>query len=113
MVCDLAQTYHILNYKELSPEMVAALVLGLGNDSRVKMKLSNRVITTQETLLAIIADSAQFLAWSKTKDAKRGHYKQKSILKILQGEYDKPKEELQSFKTVEEFEEYMNSFISG
>ena len=61
--------------------------------------------------MAMVVDDLNFLAWTKTRDAKHGKYKQKSILKVLQGEYDTKKEDLISFKTVEEYEEYMKQFI--
>lgn len=111
MICDLAETYHLFDYRGLSPSKVAILLLGLRDNSRTKMKMSGAKITIEQMLLAIIADGIQFLGWTKTKDAKHGKYKQKSILKTLQGEYDKPKDDLISFKTVEEYEEYMKQFI--
>lgn len=75
------------------------------------MKVSNAKITVDQIIMAIIADNLQFISWTKTKDAKHGRYKQKSILKTLNGEYDKEKDDLISFKTVEEYEEYMKQFI--
>mgnify|MGYP003294857480 CR=1 FL=1 len=75
------------------------------------MKIGNTKLTIEQMMMAIIADNLQFLSWTKTKDAKHGKYKQKSILKMLQGEYDKTKDDLISFKTVEEYEEYMKQFI--
>lgn len=89
---------------------MAVLFSGLRDNARTKMKMSGTRITIEQMLLAIIADGIQFLGWTKTKDAKHGKYKQKSILKTLQGEYDKPKDDLISFKTVEEYEEYMQQF---
>lgn len=112
MICDLAETYHILNYRELSPYLVAVLVLGLKDDSRVKKKLSDSKLSIEQMLLSMLVDNMNFLAWTKTKDAKRGgRFKQKSVLKTLQGEYQKAKDELMSFKTIEEYEEYMKQFI--
>lgn len=111
MICDLAETYHILNYKELSPYLVAVLVFGLNDNSRIKKRYSNSKISVDQILMAMVVDDLNFLAWTKTRDAKHGKYKQKSILKTLQGEYEKPKEDLISFKTVEEYEEYMKQFI--
>lgn len=75
------------------------------------MKMSDTRLNTEQILLAMMADSLQFLAWSKTKDAKKGKYKNKSILKTLQGEYQKNKDDLQSFESPEEFERYMSQFI--
>lgn len=75
------------------------------------MKMSGAKITLEQMMMAIIADNLQFLSWTKTKDAQHGKYKNKSILKTLNGEYEKEKDELISFKTVEEYEEYMKQFI--
>lgn len=111
MICDLAETYHILDYRGLSPRLVAVLLLGLRDNSRVKMKLSETKVTIEQMMMAMMADNLNFLSWTKTKDAKHGKYKQKSILKTLMGEYDKKKDDLISFKTVEEYEEYMKQFI--
>lgn len=111
MICDLAEVYHITNYRELSPSLVATLVLGLSTNSRTKMKLTGQRLTAEQMLLAMMADSLQFLAWSKTKEAKRGRYSKKSILKTLLGEDDDKKDELQPFRTPEELEAYLNGFI--
>lgn len=112
MICDLAETYHILNYRELPPLLVATLVLGLGDNSRVKKEISNTKLTLEETILAMILDGINFICWTYTKEAKKGRpYGKKSIFKLLNGEYDKDKDDLESFKTIEEFEEYMKSFI--
>lgn len=110
VICDLAETYHIYDYEGLPPAKVAILVLGLRDDSRTKMKLSGAKITVDQMLLAMIADSLHFISWTKTKDARKGKYKQKSILKTLQGEYSNANDDLISFETVEEFEEYMKQF---
>lgn len=111
MICDFAETYNIYEYRGLSPRKVAVLLLGLRDDSRVKMKLSGNRITLEQMLMAIMADNLKFLSWTKTKDAKKGVYKEKSILKALMGEYDHENDNLVSFKTVEEYEAYMKQFI--
>lgn len=111
MICDLAETYHILNYKDLQPSLVAVLVLGLRDNSRVKMRISNAPITTEQTLIAMMVDSLNFIAWTKTKDAKHKKYNQKSALKSLRGEYkETKKEDLQTFKNPDELMDYLNSF---
>lgn len=110
MICDFAETYHIFNYKELSPCLVATLLFGLRDDSRVKMHISETKITVEQTLWAIMADALQFIAWSKTTEAKHGKYKNKSILKILRGEYEEEKDDLMSFESIEEYLDYMSQF---
>lgn len=103
MVCDLAEVYHIFNYKECSPVLVGTLVFGLGRDSRTKMKLTGRKITLQEELLARIADELRFQNWAGyTKDGRHNRNRPKSIAEQLLG--TKKKEEYATFETMEEFE---------
>ena len=113
MICDLAETYHILNYRELSPQLVATLVLGLNDNSRVRRHFSKTKVTLEQILMAIMADNLQFIAWSKTKDAQHKKNKPKSILKKLLDMDETPKEELEAFETPEEFEEYMRNIKNG
>lgn len=107
MVCDLAETYHILNYRELSPGLVATLVLGLRDNSRVKMHLSDTKLTVEQMLIAMAVDNLNFLCWTKTEDARKRRNKPKSILQSMLGE--RTKDELRAFPSVEEFEMYMKS----
>ena len=110
LICDFAETYHVLDYKELPPATAAALLVGLGEDSRVKKYLSGNKISLKEALLAVIADRLNFIAWTKTEDAHRGRrYKGKSIYEALTKKPE-PKEELMVFDTVEDYEEYMKRF---
>lgn len=73
------------------------------------MHVSGNKITLEQMLLAIIADNLNFLSWTKTKDAKKGRYKKKSIFKTLISD-EKKKDDLVGFKTVEEYENYMKQF---
>lgn len=107
IICDLAEYYHILNYNELSPELVATLVLGLRDDSRIKMKLSGYKLNTNQMLMAVMVDNLQFLSWTKTKQAQKNQGRPESVLNKLL-DLDKPKDELMSFESVEEFEQWMN-----
>lgn len=75
------------------------------------MKISGTRISIDQMMSAMTVDSLNFLSWTKTKDARHGRYKQKSILKTLLGEYDKPKDELMSFSSIEAYEEHMKQFI--
>lgn len=106
IICDLAETYRILNYRELSPELVAVLVLGLKDDSRIKKKLGQVKLSLVEMLLALIVDKLSFLCWTKTKDAQHNRNKPKSLFEKLMGMDEKPKDELMSFETIEEYEAY-------
>lgn len=112
MICDLAETYHILDYKELSPELVATLVLGLKDEARVKRKYGKMQISLDQMLLATIADLLRFIAWTKTKAASKGRpYRETSLLDTLNNpNRNQQRDNLASFKTVEEYEAYMKKF---
>lgn len=64
------------------------------------MKLSDSKLTTEQTFLAMMVDSLNFIAWTKTEDAKKNRKRPKSILESLKNR-DK---ECKGFRTVEEFE---------
>jgi len=40
LICDLAETYHIFNYRELPPSLAATLSVGLKDDSRIKKEVA-------------------------------------------------------------------------
>lgn len=103
LICDLAQYYHILNYRDLSPVLVATFLIGLPNDSRVKMALSGQKISMETAIMARIADDIAFLAWAQSQDGQKNRNRPKSILKTLLGEDKKP-EEYESFRTPAEFD---------
>lgn len=106
MICDLAETYHIFNYREYSPLLVGTLVFGLRDDSRVKMALSGQKITFERLLIARAVDELAFQSWTQTKDAQRNKNRPKSILQSLMGEHKK--EEYVTFETMDEFREMWN-----
>lgn len=108
MICDLAETYGLFNYKELPPLTVATFLLGLREDSRVRMHVSGSRLTLDQMMSAAILDELRFLSWTKTKHGRR--YNQKRVLKALQGDYEKKKEDLMSFGTPEEYERHMKQF---
>lgn len=109
MICDLAETYHILDYKELPLSLVATLVVGLSDDARIKRKISKSKLTIDQSLLALIYDGINILIWQKSKDGAKGRNKPESIFKKLMG-LDKPqKDELMSFKSSDEFDKWYES----
>lgn len=110
VICDLAEYYHIYDYRGLLPNTVATLVFGLRADSRTKMKLSGQKITLEQMLMAMQVDTLQLLLWTKTKDGQKNRNRPKSLLnKLLGNEEVKQKDELMSFATIEEYETYMRS----
>lgn len=102
VICDLAETYHVLDYRVLPLKTVAALAAGLREDSRIRMKLSGMKVSTDTLLAAATVDRLSMLVWARTKDGERNRNKPESILDKLtddkQGE-----DEYQTFETPEDF----------
>lgn len=113
MICDLAETYHVLNYRELSPDLVATLVLGLNDNSRVRRHYSEQKLTLEQSLMAMMVDSLNLLFWTKTKDAQKNRNKPKSVLEKLTEDAETTKDNLQVFESPEDFEEYMRNLRNG
>lgn len=101
MICDLAETYHVLNYRELPPSLVATLVTGLRADSRLKMKLTGMKIPVETTIQAMIYDAVSMVLWMNSDDGRRNRNRPKSLVKTLM-EDPEPKE-FQTFSSGAEF----------
>ena len=101
MICDLAETYHIYNYKECQPLLVGTLVLGLRDDSRVKMFLSGQKQSLDRILMARMVDELSFLSWANSKDGQKNRNRPKSVLQSLLG--IEKKEEYATFEDFDEF----------
>lgn len=102
VICDLAETYHIFNYRDMPPLTVAIFCNGLRDDSRIKLKMAKQKVKIDTMLLASIVDRLSILVWAKTKDGQKGRNQPKSIVDSI----NKPvrvKEEV-VFTTSEEFE---------
>lgn len=108
LICDLAETYHIYDYKRLPLTTVAAFSIGLRDDSRIKMKLSGARAPANIVLAAAIVDRLSLLVWMKTKDAEKNRNRPKSILQELY----KPESETASYTSGEEFEKARQDIIN-
>ena len=100
LICDFAETYHILDIGALSPQKAAVLCVGLRDNSRVKMMLSEMKVPLDTLLLARIIDELSFQSWTKTKDGQKNRNRPQSVLKRLTEE---PKEEIETYKTIDDF----------
>lgn len=108
--CDLAETYHIYNYKELPLSKVALFSVGLRNDSRIKLKMSDCEYSLDTILLASAVDRLSYLVWSKTDDAQKGKNRPLFIVsKLLKStEID---DDIVAFNSGEEFERARNKIL--
>lgn len=102
LICDLAEVYHIYNYKSLPVSMVATFSVGLREDSRIKMKMNDMKYPVGTILEAAIVDRISTLVWMQTEDGSKGINRPQSIVDKLLGESEK--KESVGFDTPEEFE---------
>jgi hypothetical protein len=110
LICDLAETYHVYDYKGLPARTSAALAFGLGPDSRIRRKLSGARASETMLLLAMIADSLAFIAWTKTKDAQKNRNRPKSIYQALTRD---PDEDIVAYDTPAEFWAARKELLGG
>ena len=104
LICDLAETYHIYDYRRLPVLTVAVFSLGLRQNSRIKMIMSGNRITLEESLLSCAVARLSILAWQKTKDGSKGTNVPQSILEKLLGiDERKSESDTQTFSSGEEF----------
>lgn len=109
LICDFAETYHVFNFFDLPVETAAVLAYGLRDNSRIKMKLSNQRVSTETMLQAAAVDALNLLVWAKTKDAKTGRNRPKSLLQIFTGENEP---EFQAFDNAADFEAARRSLLN-
>ena len=110
--CDLAETYHIYDYRALTPDRVALFSIGLRDNSRIKMSLSGEELNLERALLAGIYDNTKILSWLNSSDGAEGINRPESIFKsLLKDEEDDS--EILSFESKEEFWEAWNSIAGG
>src|SRR5699024_11498629 len=67
LICDLAETYRIYDYRQLPLMRAAVFACGLRDDSRIKMQANDQLIPMDTLLLAGISDSLSTLVWFQTR----------------------------------------------
>lgn len=98
LMCDLAETYGIFNYRSLPARLVATFSVGLRDDSRIKMKMNGVKASNDTLLLAHMLDRLnQFMGCSTESVAEQF--------------YDiEPDETQTASMTIEEYEEARKKF---
>ncbi len=72
LVCDLAETYGVLDYKALPVKLLATLCAGLRDNSRIKMKCGGLNASPLELMVAHAADNLSLLRWGFTAAGQKG-----------------------------------------
>jgi hypothetical protein len=112
LICDLAETYHIYDYKQLPATKAAVFSCGLRENSRIRMQLSGQKIPLETILLANMTDALKLIWWSKTKDGEKGTNAPTSITEKLFDSVPKAKSEV-VFDSGEDFERMRKRLIGG
>lgn len=114
LICDLAETYQIYDYKQLPLKTVAVFASGLKMDSRIKMKMSGLEISVDTFLLAGIFDKLSTLVWFNTEDGQKGQNRPTLITNVLLGKTTEDKsDDILTFETGEEFERLRKTLLKG
>ena len=106
LIGDLAQYYHILNYENQPPHLIATLVSQLPSESRLVMHYSNKTITLNQMLMATMIDNLQTLDRPESMLDTLLHKNEKK-------KNDNSKENLMAFDSPEEYELWRRGKING
>lgn len=112
LICDLAETYHIYDYKQLPLIKVAVFSYGLKDDSRIKMVMNDQNISLENLLLAGISDKVGLLLWMNSKDGQKNKNRPTPLLEILTGG-GKKSDDTVVFHSGEDFERKRQELIGG
>lgn len=111
LICDLAETYHIYDYRSLPLRLVATFSVGLRDDSRIMKKIRNEKVSPQILLIASAVDRLSLLVWAKTKNGQKGMNKPKMLVDQLIG--NAQKEDIESFDSGDDFEKRKAQILGG
>ena len=114
LVCDLAETYQIYDYKQLPLNEVAVFAYGLRDDSRIKQMMSNQIVPLETTLLASIVDRLSLSLWLQTKDGQKGVNRRASIADqlIKRDKSENDEKDYLVFESGEDFENYRKALLA-
>ncbi len=84
LICDFAETYHVLDIEAVPLELRSILASGLRGDSRIRMKLNGRDFKLRDELLMHMYDMLRWIQWSKTKDGAKNRNVPTSIFDHLE-----------------------------
>lgn len=103
LICDLAETYGIFDYRALPVTLLATLSVGLRDNSRIKMHLAGVKVSRMEILAAATLDRLSMLVWLHSEDGRNGTNRPKSVLAALMGQTVE-NDQVVAFENGEDFE---------
>ena len=112
LICDLAETYHIFDYRSLPLQTVATLSVGLRDNSRIKMALANTKYPFDTMILASILDNLNMRSWGMSTDGQKGINKPESLVKRLLGIEEENDSDIMSFESGSAFDEMRKKILA-
>ena len=99
----MAETYHVLNWRELPLRTAAVLASGLHQDSRCFRKIRGQKLRSEEYAMFAVLDEIRmfYWSWAKMHGAKKSDKPESVLMKMLGLD---EKTHVTGFRTVEEFE---------
>ncbi len=79
LVCDLAETYGVTDYRALPLQTAATLGIGLSWDSRIRQKQTGIIVPLSTFLLAQAIDGINMLCWLNSVDGEKNRNRPVSI----------------------------------
>lgn len=110
LICDLAETYHILDWTRVPVRTLGILCSGLGANSRIMQKASGSKTGQTDVLLAGIYDELRMLRWSMSKKPSKSNMPESIAEILLHGAKENEKESM-AFDTPEDFKAYRESIL--
>ena len=101
LICDFAETYHVLNFRALPVRLAATLAAGLPETSRIRMKMAGANVSMSLLMQAAMVDRMSLLVWMQTKDGHKNQRRPKSITELLIG--TEQRGSVQAFDSADEF----------
>ena len=98
LICDLAETYQIFDYRSLPVKLVATLSAGLRDNSRIKLKAAGAPVGLDTIILAAIADNLSMIRAGFSKDGRAKPYLFTDAI------YGETKPKVRGFKSAADFE---------
>lgn len=106
LICDFAETYHVLDWRALPVKLAATLACGLRGNSRSVQLLTGSKVTDEQLLLAAVADGVKLISWQLGGDKKN---RPESIVQRL----TEAKQQAVGFASVDEFRAWHKKHMEG
>lgn len=111
LICDMAETYHVFDWRALPARLAATLAAGLRDNSRIRMRLSGSSVSFETVLMANIADCLRIIVWRETRDGIKGVNAPVMFTELITGKGRKESE--QGFDSPDDFMAWRSQMLGG